>query len=118
VERYGTIHFTDKSKPVKIVSLSGSLESSLASQDFDPLQKILMREERELRRREMHQMELLVMEAINSLSPQQRQVFILSEIKKLSDRDIAAQLGIGITSVQTHLALARMKILRIRKNCS
>lgn len=48
----------------------------------------------------------LLDEAVDQLSPRQKQIFVLSRHQKQSYLQIAEQLGIGKESVKTHLALA------------
>jgi RNA polymerase sigma-70 factor (ECF subfamily) len=48
----------------------------------------------------------LIDEAIDQLSPRQKEIFLLHRHERYSYREIAEQLGIGKESVKTHLALA------------
>lgn len=50
-------------------------------------------------------------QVIDSLTPQQREVYRLSRYQQLSHQEIATKLGISINSVKTHLRLA-LKALR------
>jgi len=52
-----------------------------------------------------------IQQAVNKLSPQQRQVFLLSRRDGLKHRQIAEQLGVSINTVKTHLAQA-LRFLR------
>ncbi len=51
-------------------------------------------------------------EAIEQLSPRQRQVYLLRNHQLLSYREIAERLGIGMESVKSHLALASKAITK------
>jgi RNA polymerase sigma-70 factor (ECF subfamily) len=48
----------------------------------------------------------LIDEAIDQLSPRQKEIFLLHRHERYSYREIAEQLGIGKESVKTHLSLA------------
>lgn len=48
----------------------------------------------------------LIDEAIDQLSPRQKEIFLLHRYERYSYREIAEQLGIGKESVKTHLSLA------------
>ena len=48
----------------------------------------------------------LIDEAIDQLSPRQKEIFLLHRHERHSYREIAEQLGIGKESVKTHLSLA------------
>lgn len=48
----------------------------------------------------------LIDEAIDQLSPRQKEIFLLHRHERYSYREISEQLGIGIESVKTHLSLA------------
>ena len=48
----------------------------------------------------------LIDEAIDHLSPRQKEIFLLHRYERYSYREIAEQLGIGKESVKTHLSLA------------
>ena len=48
----------------------------------------------------------LIDEAIDHLSPRQKEIFLLHRHERYSYREIAEQLGIGKESVKTHLSLA------------
>ena len=48
----------------------------------------------------------LIDEAIDQLSPRQKEIFLLHRRERHSYREIAEQLGIGKESVKTHLSLA------------
>lgn len=48
----------------------------------------------------------LIDEAINQLSPRQKEIFLLHRHERYSYREISEQLGIGKESVKTHLSLA------------
>ena len=48
----------------------------------------------------------LIEEAVEKLSPRQKEIFILSRHHKKTYGQIAQQLGIGKESVKTHLGLA------------
>lgn len=50
-------------------------------------------------------------QAVNKLSPQQRQVFLLSRQDGLRHRQIAEELGVSVNTVKTHLAQA-LRFLR------
>lgn len=52
-----------------------------------------------------------IQQAVNRLSPQQRQVFLLSRQDGLKHRQIAEQLGVSINTVKTHLGQA-LRFLR------
>lgn len=52
-----------------------------------------------------------IQQAVNKLSPQQRQVFLLSRQDGLKHRQIAEQLGVSINTVKTHLGQA-LRFLR------
>lgn len=54
----------------------------------------------------------LLDEAINLLSPRQRQVYTLHKYQRLPYREISARLGIGTESVKTHMELAVKTIRR------
>ena len=49
---------------------------------------------------------MLIDEAIDHLSPRQKEIFLLHRHERYSYREIAEQLGIGKESVKTHLSLA------------
>ena len=49
---------------------------------------------------------MLIDEAIDHLSPRQKEIFLLHRHERYSYREIAEQLGIGKESVKTHLTLA------------
>lgn len=51
-------------------------------------------------------------EAIDRLSPRQRQVYLLHNHQLLSYREIAERLGIGMESVKSHMALASKAITK------
>ncbi len=48
----------------------------------------------------------LIDEAIDQLSPRQKEIFLLHRHERYSYREIAEQLGIGKESVKTHLSIA------------
>lgn len=48
----------------------------------------------------------LIDEAIDQLSPRQKEIFLLHRHERYSYREISEQLGIGMESVKTHLSLA------------
>ena len=48
----------------------------------------------------------LIDEAIDQLSPRQKEIFLLHRYERYSYREISEQLGIGKESVKTHLSLA------------
>lgn len=52
-----------------------------------------------------------IQQAVNRLSPQQRQVFLLSRQDGLKHKQIAEQLGVSINTVKTHLGQA-LRFLR------
>ncbi|MBX3239917.1 MAG: RNA polymerase sigma-70 factor [Chitinophagaceae bacterium] len=52
-----------------------------------------------------------IQQAVNKLSPQQRQVFLLSRQEGLKHNQIAEQLGISINTVKTHMGQA-LRFLR------
>lgn len=52
-----------------------------------------------------------IQQAVNRLTPQQRQVFLLSRQDGLKHRQIAEQLGVSINTVKTHLGQA-LRFLR------
>lgn len=52
-----------------------------------------------------------IQQAVNQLSPQQRQVFLLSRQDGLKHKQIAEQLGVSINTVKTHLGQA-LRFLR------
>lgn len=54
---------------------------------------------------------MMVIETINSLPEKCRQVFILRKIHGLSQRDIAARLGIAESTVEKHLARGIRKLM-------
>jgi RNA polymerase sigma-70 factor (ECF subfamily) len=54
----------------------------------------------------------LIDEAIEKLSPRQKEIFVLSRHHKKSYGQIALELGIGKESVKTHLGLAVKRITR------
>jgi RNA polymerase sigma factor (sigma-70 family) len=58
----------------------------------------------------------LVDEAIDLLSPRQKEIYLLHRQSKLTYQEIADQLGIGKESVKTHLELAIKSITRYLKD--
>jgi RNA polymerase sigma-70 factor (ECF subfamily) len=65
---------------------------------------------------ELEQMRSLYKEAVAALPPRTREVFVLHRIDGLSYRDIASRLGIGIRTVEWHIAEAIVRIGR-RLDC-
>jgi RNA polymerase sigma factor (sigma-70 family) len=92
-----------------------AVSSLLSTSEFDPLQQILMREDQQIRQERERQQNELLQKIVTTLSPRQREVYFLSKAEKLSCLEIAARLGIKITTVQTHLTTAQTKISRITK---
>lgn len=58
----------------------------------------------------------LVDEAIDRLSPRQKEIYLLHRQSRLTYQEIADQLGIGRGSVKTHLELALKSITRYLKS--
>lgn len=58
----------------------------------------------------------LVDEAIDHLSPRQKEIYLLHRQSKLTYQEIADQLGIGKESVKTHLELAVKSITKYLKS--
>jgi RNA polymerase sigma factor (sigma-70 family) len=58
----------------------------------------------------------LVDEAIDQLSPRQKEIFLLHRQNRLTYQEIAIQLGIGKETVKTHLELAVKSITRFLKS--
>ena len=58
----------------------------------------------------------LVDEAIDRLSPRQKEIYLLHRQSKLTYQEIADQLGIGKESVKTHLELAVKSITKYLKS--
>ncbi|MDW7690636.1 RNA polymerase sigma-70 factor [Flammeovirgaceae bacterium SG7u.132] len=81
------------------------LSSSLPSNDSSFSVEVLD----DLNFNEIKKMEAKV---VNDLTPQQKEVYILSRHKHLSHQEIADNMGISVNSVKTHLRLA-LKTLRV-----
>ncbi len=85
----------DKERDLKEVILSNAIDSSPTAED-----KITAEEINNLFR-----------EALEHLTPKQRQVFEMSRTDMMSHREIADQLGISIYTVQEHIS-ASIKVFR------
>ncbi|AHM58383.1 ECF subfamily RNA polymerase sigma-24 factor [Flammeovirgaceae bacterium 311] len=55
----------------------------------------------------------IIQEKVNSLSAQRKKVFVMSRFDGISNRDIAVQLGISLSTVENHLN----KALKALKQC-
>jgi RNA polymerase sigma factor (sigma-70 family) len=83
---------------------------------FQQLEVKLTSENMELAEDMEHSQLALVDEAIDRLSPRQKEIYLLHRQSKLTYQEIADQLGIGRESVKTHLALAVKSITKYLKS--
>lgn len=65
---------------------------------------------------ENNELEQLINQTIDNLSPKCRSVFILSRKEQLSNKEIAEQLGVTLKTVEAHITTALKKLRTVIKN--
>jgi len=54
------------------------------------------------------------MAALGEMSPQSREIFVLFRFEQISQREIAAKLGISVSAVEKHIARVLIRLRRLR----
>jgi RNA polymerase sigma-70 factor (ECF subfamily) len=80
------------------------LQAAAGSQDadalaYDPQQELLLKER-----------EILLHEALEKLSPEQREVYVLFEIEELSMKEVAASVGCELDTAYSRHRVARQRV--------
>ena len=65
---------------------------------------------------ENKELELLINQTIDNLSPKCRMVFVLSRKEQLSNKEIAEKLGVTLKTVEAHITTALKKLRTVIKN--
>lgn len=58
----------------------------------------------------------LIMQAIETLSPRTREVYILRQLERVPQKEIAARLGISVNTVEVHISRANKVCVRYLRN--